>query len=266
MRRATIVVFSLVLLLASAGWADEWSKTYKIGGKPDLRVTTTDANITVDTWDQNTIEARVTTRNYKIGEGGLIIHESQNGDAVELELRFPHEHFGLSFHGNRQVEISIHMPRQGQVNLHTGDGSIHLANLKGSMELESGDGNLELDAVDGTLRAHTGDGHIRAQGRFDGLEVRTGDGRVETRADAGSSLGSGWEVETGDGSVVLAIPANLAADVELQSGDGHINLDIPLTVEGNLKENHLRGKMNGGGPLLRVHTGDGSIELKSASM
>jgi len=266
MRRATIAILSLVLLLASMGSAEEWSKTYKISGKADLRVTTTDANITVDTWDQNTIEARVTTRNYKIGEGGVTIHDTQNGDAVELELRFPHEHFNFSFHNNREVEVSIHMPRQGQVNLHTGDGSIHLSNLKGAMELESGDGNLEIDSVDGTLRAHTGDGHIRAQGRFDGLEVRTGDGRVETRADAGSSLGSGWEVQTGDGSVTLAIPANLAADVELQSGDGHINLNVPLTVEGHLKENHLRGKMNGDGPLLRVHTGDGSIELKSTGL
>ena len=266
MRRATFAMVALVLLLASAGWAEEWSKTYKISGKADLRVTTTDANITVDTWDQNTIEAHVTTRNYKIGEGGITIRDTQNGDSVDLELRFPHEHFNFSFHNDQQVEISIRMPRQGQVNLHTGDGSIHLSGLKGAMELESGDGSLELDAVDGTLHAHTGDGHIRAQGRFDGLEIRTGDGRVETRADAGSSLGPGWEVETGDGNVMLAIPGNLAADVELQSGDGHINLEIPLTVEGNLKENHLRGKMNGGGPLLRVHTGDGSIELKSASM
>ncbi len=266
MRRTTLAVLTLVLLFACTSWAEEWSKTYKISGKADLRVTTSDASITVDTWDQNTIEAHITTRNYKIGEGGITIHDTQNGDSVELELRFPQMHFNFSFHNNRQVEISIHMPRQGQVNLHTEDGSIHLANFKGAMELESGDGNLEVDSVDGTLHAHTGDGHIRAQGRFDGLEIRTGDGHVETRAEAGSSLGSGWDVETGDGNVTLAIPGTLAADVELQSGDGHINLDIPLTVEGRLKDNHLRGKMNGGGPPLRVHTGDGAIELKNTGV
>jgi len=103
----------------------------------------------------------------------------------------------------------------------------------------------------------------RAEGRFDGLEIQTGDGRVDTRAEAGSSLGSGWDLQTGDGSVTLELPKNLAADVELQSGDGHINLDIPLTVEGRLKDNHLHGKMNGGGAPLRVRTGDGSIELKN---
>jgi DUF4097 and DUF4098 domain-containing protein YvlB len=243
MRRTGLAVL-ILLSLAGSAWADEWSRTYNISGKADLKVDTTDASITVDTWDKNTIEAHVTTKNYKIGEGGILIEDRQVGDAVAIELRFPHEHFNISFHGDRRVEISIHMPKQGQVKLHTGDGSIHLSNLKGNMELDSGDGSLEVEAVDGPLHAHTGDGHIHADGRFDGLDT-------------------GWEVETGDGSVTLAIPPDLAADVELRSGDGHINLDIPLTVEGRLKENHLQGKMNGGGPPLRVHTGDGSIALKN---
>ena len=263
MRRMGLAVLTLVLL-AGSGWADEWSKTYNISGKADLKVETSDAGITVDTWNKNTIEAHVTTKNYKIGEGGITIEEKQMGDTVAIELKFPHEHFNFSFHENRRVEISIHMPKEGQVKLHTGDGSIHLSNLKGNMELDSGDGSLEVEAVDGTLHAHTGDGHIHAEGRFDGLEIKTGDGKVETRAAVGSSLGAtGWEVQTGDGSVTLAIPSNLAADVELQSGDGHINLDVPLTVEGQLKDNHLHGKMNGGGPPLRVHTGDGSIALEN---
>ena len=263
MRRMGFAVLTLVLL-AGSGWADEWSRTYNISGKPELKIETTDAGITVDTWDKNTIEAHVTTRNYKIGEGGITIEEKQVGDAVSLILRFPHEHFGVSFHGNRSVEISIHMPKQGQVKLHTGDGSIHVSNLKGNMELDSGDGNLEVENVDGALHARTGDGHIRADGRFDGLEIKTGDGRVDTRAETGSTLGeTGWEVDTGDGSVTLEIPSHLKADVELQSGDGHINLEIPLTVEGHLKDNHLQGKMNGGGLQLRVHTGDGSIALKN---
>jgi hypothetical protein len=263
MRRMGLAVLTLVLLTGSS-WADEWSRTYSISGKADLKVETTDASIIVDTWDKNTIEANVTTRNYKIGEGGITIEEKQAGNAVALILRFPHEHLNFSFHGNRSVEISIHMPKQGQVKLHTGDGSIHVSNLKGNMELDSGDGNLEVEGADGALHARTGDGHIRADGRFDGLEIKTGDGRVDTRAETGSTLGeTGWEVDTGDGNITLEIPSNLKADVELQSGDGHINLEIPLTVEGRLKDNHLQGKLNGGGPPLRVHTGDGSIALRN---
>src|SRR5271156_6525787 len=70
--------------------ADDWSKTYTLTGKPDLRVETSDADIHVSTWDQNTIEAKVTTTRYKIGEDGIRIEEHQAGDAVEIDVRYPH--------------------------------------------------------------------------------------------------------------------------------------------------------------------------------
>src|SRR5690242_18398661 len=108
MRRMGFAVLTLVLL-AGSGWADEWSRTYNISNKAELKVETTDASINVDTWDKNTIEANVTTKNYKIGEGGITIEDRQAGDAVAIILRFPHEHLNFSFHGNRSVEITIHM-------------------------------------------------------------------------------------------------------------------------------------------------------------
>jgi DUF4097 and DUF4098 domain-containing protein YvlB len=244
--------------------ADEWSKTYTLTGKPDLRVDTSDANIHVSTWDQNTIEAKVTTTRYKIGDDGIRIDEHQTGDEVEIDVRYPHTHgFGITINGgNHRVDIDIHMPREGRVDLHTGDGKIDLGNFKGEMQLRSGDGSQEIDSVDGKLRATTGDGHIRANGRFDELELKTGDGRVEARATAGSALATGWRLESGDGTVTLEVPENLAADVDLHTGDGHIDLDMPVTTEGKIREGEVRGKLNGGGNLLVIHTGDGSIRLR----
>src|SRR6202451_2347157 len=75
--------------------ADDWSKTYTLTGKPDLRVETSDADIHVSTWDQNTIEAKVTTTRYKIGEDGIKVEDRQRGDSVEMEVRNPADgHFG----------------------------------------------------------------------------------------------------------------------------------------------------------------------------
>jgi hypothetical protein len=48
----------------------------------------------------------------------------------------------------------------------------------------------------------------------------------------------------------------------LHTGDGHITVDMPLAVEGRLGGKNIRGKLNGGGKLLTVHTGDGSIHLE----
>jgi DUF4097 and DUF4098 domain-containing protein YvlB len=244
--------------------ADEWSKTFNLTGNPDLRVDTSDANIHVSTWDQNTIEAKVTTTRYKIGDDGIRIEERQTGNMVEIEVHYPHHGITINWgnSGSHRVDIDIHMPREGRVDLHTGDGKIELSNFKGEMQLRSGDGSQEIDGVDGKLRATTGDGHIRANGRFDELDLKTGDGRVDARAAAGSALTTGWRLESGDGTVTLDVPENFAANVDLHTGDGHIDLDMPITTEGKIRENEIRGKLNGGGNPLVIHTGDGSIRLR----
>jgi DUF4097 and DUF4098 domain-containing protein YvlB len=252
------LAFSIAVLPALA---EEWSKTYNITGKPDLRVETSDANIRVTTWDQNTIEAKVITSRYKIGEGGIRVEERQTGDSVEIDVHYPHNNFNVGWESHR-VEIIIQMPREGRVNLRTGDGKIELAGLKGDMDLHTGDGSINLDAVDGKLHATTGDGHIQANGRFDELELKTGDGHVDVRAKNGSALAAGWRLETGDGSISLEVPGDLAADVDLHTSDGHIDLDMPVSTEGKIRQNEIHGKLNGGGSLLTIHTGDGSIHLR----
>ena len=263
MKRMAFTILVLGLAAALPASADEWSKTYNITGKPDLRVETSDANIHVTTWDQNTIEAKVVTTRYKIGEGGIRIGEHQSGDSVEIEVRYPHNSFTIEW-GQHRVDIIIQMPREGRVNLRTEDGKIELSGLKGEMDLHSGDGSENIDAVDGKLRASAGDGHIRADGRFDELDLKTGDGHVDVRAAAGSSLAAGWRLETGDGNVTLEIPGDMAADVDLHTGDGHIDLDVPITTEGKIRESEIHGKLNGGGGRLSIHTGDGSIHLRKS--
>ena len=107
-----------LLAIAIPAHSEQWSKTYNISGRPDLRVETSDANIHVETWNQNTIEATVISTRYKIGEGGLQIDQHQNGDTVEIEVRYPHH--GITFDiGNHRVDVNIHMPREGKVWMHT---------------------------------------------------------------------------------------------------------------------------------------------------
>jgi len=263
MKRIALALLLLCLAAVLPASADEWAKTYNLTGRPDLRIETSDANIRVTTWDQNTIEAKVETSRYKIGEGGIRIEERQNGDSVEIEVRYPHHNFTVDW-GQHKVDIIVQMPREGRVNLRTGDGKIDLSGLKGEMDLHSGDGSETLDGVDGRLHASTGDGSIRANGRFDELELKTGDGHVDVRAAAGSSLAGSWRLETGDGNVTLEVPGDLAADVDLHTSDGHIDLDMPVTTAGKLRENEVRGKVNGGGSLLTIRTGDGSIHLRKS--
>ena len=259
MRRFYFVLLAVSLLFTVAR-ADNWSKTYDVGQMPQLRVDTSDADIRLDTWDQNKIEALVTTERDKIGEGGVKIIERQNGNSVEIEVRLPVHHFSIDW-GQHRVSIEIHMPHEGKVNLRTGDGRISVSHLKGEMDFYSGDGRLEADDVDGSLRARTGDGSMRMSGRFDAVDVSSGDGRVSFTARPGSHVQQSWELRTSDGSVDLEIPSDLAADLDLHTGDGHITLNLPVTVEGKLGHQDIHGKLNGGGNRVVVHTGDGSITV-----
>ncbi len=259
MRRLALLTV-IMLTLCSMGFSEEWNKTYTVAANPTLKVTSSDAAINVSASDRNTIEARVIVEGYKIGPDGIRIIEHQTGNVVEIEVRYPHDVVHIGWHHSR-VDIDVKVPREAIVGLHTGDGRITVSGVKGDIDTWSGDGAQEISGVDGILKAHTGDGRIVASGRFDGLDLTTGDGRIEVTAQTNSTVSREWNLHTGDGSVTLNVPEKLAADVELHTSDGHISLDLPITVNGKMGGNDIRGKLNGGGHLLSVHTGDGSITV-----
>ena len=87
---------------------------------------------------------------------------------------------------------------------------------------------------------------------------------VGAGVNIGSKMGASWTIHTGDGSVDLALPGDLQADIDASTHDGHISLGIPVTVEGTFSNSQIHGKMNGGGQVLSVHTGDGAIRLKKS--
>lgn len=263
-RTKRIILLAAVVLIAQFAAAEEWNKTYELSGKPDLRVETSDAKLVVDTWDQNKIEAHVHVSGYKIGPGGIEISEHQAGNSVAIEVGYPHHNIHFLWDSPRsRVEIEIHMPREGRVDLKTGDGNILLTGLKGEMSVTSGDGGQEIQDVDGILRARAGDGHIRVAGRFDQLSLHTGDGRIDATARQDSVMKSDWDLHAGDGSVTLRLPDKFAANVDFLTHDGHLDVDMPITVDGGrLKENAIHGTINGGGRLLTIHTGDGSIHVE----
>jgi DUF4097 and DUF4098 domain-containing protein YvlB len=261
MRKICLPLFVVVLACTTFVHADDWSKTYDLTGKPELRVGAHDASVRIEAWDQNKIEARVTTHGWHIGNGGLEVIESQQGNIVAIELKEPHHtHFSIGIE-TRQTELEIRMPRSAKINVHTADGAVVAKGLEGDLDFTTGDGSLEIEDVDGSLHAHTSDGSVRVSGRFDVLGLRTSDGRVQVEARPGSQLREAWDVRSSDGSVELRVPGDLAADIELHTSDGSITTNIPIVVEGSFGRHDIHGKMNGGGNLLTVHTSDGSVML-----
>jgi len=252
----------LLISIAAAARAEEWRKTYSVSGRSDINVDANDANIRIYTSDRSDVEAVVYTEGWKIGPDDVHINDRQSGNKIELTLRTPRNvHFGFSFH-NRTIRIELNVPREADLNLHSGDGNIRVENIRGGLHLDSGDGEVEAHGVEGRLLADTKDGNIRVDGAFTTLDLHTGDGNIEIEVGSGSKMMQAWTLRTGDGNIVLRIPENFSAELDAHSGDGRVTVDLPVTVNGSLKESSVRGRLNAGGQLLELRTGDGNITIR----
>jgi DUF4097 and DUF4098 domain-containing protein YvlB len=298
--RRGIVFVALIAAatLAPRAHAEDWTKSYSISGRAQVRVDTNDGAVRIITGDTKEVDFRVTYDGYELNKT-LHIDSRQDGDSVQINARVS-GHWGISFGRGRHVSIEVHMPKDadlqvdtgdgsvetqslsGRVKIHTGDGSVNAQAVSGDVDIDTGDGSVTLEGAKGNIRLHTGDGHIDARnvdgkvdansgdghikidGRLDELNVKTGDGSIDARLEPGSKIASSWTIRTGDGSVDIVLPADLQANIDASTNDGHISLGIPLTVEGTFKNSEIHGKMNGGGQSLTVHTGDGSIRLNKS--
>jgi DUF4097 and DUF4098 domain-containing protein YvlB len=273
-------VIAAILLAAAVpnALAEDFAKSFAVTGRANVKVETNDGAVRVVTSDVQQVEFRVEFKGYVLGKD-LRIESRQDGDKVELVARVS-DHWGISgLFRSRTLRIEVRMPRkadlqvetgdgsvksealEGTVDIHTDDGSIAVDGLKGDIRLRTGDGSIEARELDGRIEAHSGDGHVDLAGRFDAFKARTNDGHIDVRLKSGSKMASEWTIETGDGGIDLRVPDGFQADLDASSGDGHISFDIPLTVSGKMSHTRVRGQLNGGGPVLMLHTGDGSIRI-----
>jgi hypothetical protein len=277
--RARGIFLAFVICASLFAGTEDWKKTYALSGKPEIRVDTNDAEIRVYSSDRKDVEALVTTRGYSISKGEVSITERQSGNRIELNIHTRNLHI-LSFNYHKSVQVDLNIPKQADLDVHSGDGKIiaedvngnaslrsgdgdiRIENGKGVFTIQTGDGKVECRSIEGELRADTKDGRVQVDGVFTRLDLQTGDGSIDADARPGSKMASGWSVRTGDGNISLGLPEGFAADLEVHTGDGHISVDLPVTVQGSVRSNAIKGKINGGGQLLEIKTGDGSVALK----
>jgi hypothetical protein len=158
----------------------------------------------------------------------------------------------------------------GRVKASTGGGSIDLGQIDGPAEVDTGGGSIHLALANGPVRAESGGGSIELLNLSQGARAETGGGGitaqfVATRAGFSSSV---LETPAGDITVYLAptLPVTIHAAVDM--GNGHkIRSDFPeikVVSEGGdwgPKRITAEGSLNGGGPVLKVHTSSGDIVL-----
>ena len=284
---ASVLGSACVVSVDSQGQIVREEKRFTVRGVPELRLTTFDGSIEIQSWDKPDVAIDVEKRGAtKEAVDALEIKSFQEGNRIELEVKRPRaENFtGLGFHLSASARLIVSVPQDvnviartgdgsiavervnGRLELRTGDGSIRASDVSGELVFDTGDGSITVEGARGSLDLDTGDGGVSVTGRLTNVKLHTGDGSIVYRAEPGSEMSDNWDITTGDGGVTLYLPPSMGAELDAHTGDGSIRSDLQF-LSGPEPERHenrrtLRGRLGAGGKLIRIRTGDGTIRLR----
>ena len=160
----------------------------------------------------------------------------------------------------------------GRVKASTGGGNIDLGDIGGPADIDTGGGSIRLTSAKGPVRAQSGGGGIELYG-VPSARAETGAGGITVKLVNAGGERNDSVLETSAGDITVYIASDVAVNVRanVDMGNGHrITSDFPdihISSEGDQwgpKTLSAEGKLNGGGPLLKVRTTTGNICFKHA--
>ncbi|HSL20774.1 MAG TPA: DUF4097 family beta strand repeat-containing protein [Vicinamibacterales bacterium] len=225
---------------------ENWSKTYALQAGGRLEVANVNGRIELRGSDTDKVEIRAE----KIGKGStpegardmlkrIEIREDVSPDRIRIETRI--ERTGIT-RGNGEVRYTISAPAGARVKLETVNGGIEVENVRGGAELDTTNGGIVARRMAGALDAETTNGGIQAE-----LDELAPDGVL---------------MECTNGGLRLTLPRDAKADITARITNGGISVD-GLEVEriGEQTRRRLDGRLNGGGPRVRLEGTNGGIRI-----
>lgn len=257
--------------------------------KGTVRAVTQDGDINL-TEIQDRVEANTQDGDITITSGKGGIHAStQDGDIILTEIAENTE--AVSQDGDIVVTDS-----KGTVHAVTQDGDIVLTTIvkdietttqEGDIVVTTCNGNVSATAIEGDIvltdaesnvKATTTEGDITTTGCKGPIQVRNESGAivlegVEKRVEAVSKEGDitvkyavsppeDCIIQNDDASVSVSIPENSKATLNLKTDEGVIHFEMS-SFTGTSEEKNVQGTLNGGGPTIKIQTGDGEIFLQN---
>ena len=112
--------------------------------------------------------------------------------------------------------------------------------------------------VSGNIEIHTGAGSVEVRSPKGSLSADAGAGSVRTTGDPKRD----WEIQVGAGSISLEVPLKASFDLEAQSGLGRVTVNPQLKLDGSVSNGRVYAKVGAGGPTVRLSSGAGSIRIE----
>jgi DUF4097 and DUF4098 domain-containing protein YvlB len=243
--RATAVRFGLFFLTAiwavpSYAITKDFNQNYPLQPGGTFELQNVNGTVEVQGWDRNEVEVHA-VKTAKQGETDLdrvSIEVDARPNAVSITTRYP-QNEGVEV----AVEYTIHVPHGARVeHIGTVNGTLRISSLENVEDLHTVNGDIEVFEAGGNIHAHTTNGNVH-------LEL------------AHAPDKSGATAETTNGSLVLAVPADLEADLEARCLNGKFYSELPITVESSQRPREVHGKLGRGGAPIHLRTVNGGIRL-----
>jgi hypothetical protein len=168
----------------------------------------------------------------------------------------------------------------GRIDIETLGGTIQIDRADGDIKSHTTGGSINIKSVNGNITADTFGGRINVQEVKGNINVRTSGGTIDVlelngSIDAETFGGSinaqllnqpdkNCSLSTTGGSVIIYLVKNTAVDIDAETSGGRVVSDFPVTaqINGEIKNSVLKGKINGGGPLMYLRTTGGNIHIE----
>ncbi len=252
-----------------------FDRTLSVSGETQLMVATGSGNIRLTHGSDSQIhihgqiqvneegseeQARQIAANPPIEQEGNVIRvgkqhqEHWRGISINYEIEAPAGTHLDATSGSGNIEDD----GVGQnAKLQTGSGDITASRLQGSFMVMTGSGNITAEETgEGDVKAQTGSGNIEIKDVHGSFYAQTGSGDIK----ATGTLSAPWTLQTGSGNIDVW-SGNAPLTLDGSTGSGTVTTDHEMLVQGSLDHHHIKGNLNGGGPLVRVQTGSGEIHV-----
>ena len=237
------VFFTLVLgFSASAGFAHskDFDQIYPLQPGGSFELQNVNGPVEVQGWEKDSVEVHAvkTAKRNEADLARVAIEVEATSKSISVSTHYPQDE-GVEV----AVEYVIHVPYTAHVeHIGTINGTLVIAGVSSVDDLHTVNGNIEVYDGGGGLHAHTTNGNIH-------LEL------------AHFGVGKGASAETTNGSLLVALPSDTAADLETRCLNGNFLSEMPVAMESTLRPREMHGRLGKGGPSIKLSTINGGIRV-----
>ena len=159
-----------------------------------------------------------------------------------------------------RLDCFVETPPDLTLKIKTESGDIRVHGIRGNMALTTTVGNVHLDEAMGVYQVSV------QEGRIYGKILLTGANNIFATRSGSIDLvildeiAANMIFETYDGAISLRLPESYPADLEIQiekEDPRAITIDLPVELETAYVGDVVQGRINGGGPLIKMSASQG---------